>query len=89
MTRLSPETIDGIEYEMRLASNPGAIARRDTFWKRVALFREKTAHKSKAEMIAELKAHCPAYLLHLLEAMTESNIRDRYVMTFVHKEPSL
>ena len=80
--RLSPETIDGIEFEMRLASNPKVIARRDFFWARVKAFREKTAHKTKAEMIAELKADCPNYLLHILETKSEADIRDRYVMTF-------
>lgn len=86
MTRLSLETIDGLELEMRLASNPKVIARRDAFFARVNAFRESTAHKSKAEMIAELKADCPAYILDILETNSEAAIRDRYVMTFVHRD---
>lgn len=86
--RLSPETIDGLEFEARLASNPRVIARRDAFWASVKAFREKNADKSKAEMIAELKAHCPAYILSFLEADSEAGIRDRYVMTFHSKETS-
>ncbi len=85
--RLSDETIDGLMLEMQLAGNPKILARRDAFWAKVRTFREKTAHKSKDEMIAGLIAHCPAYIPILLEAQSESEIRDRYVMTFVHKEP--
>lgn len=84
--RLSPETIDGLEFEARLASNPKVIARRDAFWARVKAFREQTAGKSKAEMIAELKASNDGYIVSLLEANSEALIRDRYVMTFVHKD---
>jgi hypothetical protein len=85
---LSEETIDGLIFEAQLASNPKIIAKRDAFWAKVKAFREKTSGNSKAQMIAELKAHCLAYLLHLLEASSEAAIRDRYVMTFVHMESS-
>jgi hypothetical protein len=86
--RLSPETMDGLEFEMRLASNPKVRARQAEFLARVKAFREKIASKTKAEMIAELKAHNPAYLLHLLETNSEAEIRSRYVMTFVHTDPT-
>lgn len=79
---LSPETIDGLELEARLACDPKVIAARDAFWARIGAFRKQTANKSKAEMIAELKAGNPAYIVSLLESQSEENIRDRYVMTF-------
>jgi hypothetical protein len=85
--RLSDETIDGLMLEMQLAGNPKVLARRDAFWAKVKAFREKTAAKSKEEMIAELKVNNPAYILDLLNVKTEADIRDRYVMTFVHMEP--
>lgn len=80
--RLSPETIDGLEFEARLARNPKIKAANDAFLKRVRTFREHTKHKTKSEMIAELKAHNPAYLVDLLNAGSEASVRDRYVMTF-------
>lgn len=83
---LSPETIDGLELEARLAGNPKIVEARLAFWARVAAFHKRTANKSKAEMIAELKASNPAYIVSLLEASDEQNIRDRYVMTFYKTE---
>jgi hypothetical protein len=80
--RLSPETIDGLEFEARLAGNPKIRAARDAFWERVNAFRERTKDKTKADMIAELKAHNPAYLVNILEGNSEESVRDRYVMTF-------
>jgi hypothetical protein len=84
--RLSDETIDGLMLEMQLSSDPKILARRDAFWAKVKNFREKTAEKSKEEMIAELKAHNPGYILQLLNARPEPEIREKYVMTFVHLE---
>jgi hypothetical protein len=85
MTRLSEETMDGLLLEWQLASNPKVTARREAFWASVKAFREQTSTKSKAEMIAELKANHPSYILSLLEAQSEALIRDRYVMTFHSK----
>ena len=80
--RLSDETIDGLMFEWRLASNPQVTARREAYFAKLKAFRESTAAKTKSEMISELKADCPAYILELLEKNSEAQIRDRYVQTF-------
>ena len=85
--KLSDETRDGLFLEMQLASNPKIVARGRAFWALVNAFRKKTAHKSKEEMITELKEDNPGYILDLLNSNSEAEIRSRYVMTFMHKEP--
>lgn len=81
--RLSDETIDGLLFEARLASNPKVIAARDDYYRRKREFREANSGKSKDEMIAELKAHCPAYIEELLQKEHDDLLRDRYVTTFM------
>lgn len=80
--RLSEETIDGLLLEARLRANPGVTARREAYYAKLRAFREATAHKTKAEMIRELKADTPAYILEILERQSEEEIRVRYVGTF-------
>ena len=55
---------------------------RPAYFAKLRAFRDVTAYKSKADMIAELKADNPAYIISLLEANTEDDVRDRYVHTF-------
>ncbi len=85
---LAEETIDGLELEMRLAADSGVRARKEAYFTKLRAFRDSTAAKSKAEMIAELKVHNPAYIVSLLESRSEAEIHDRYVNTFGPKERS-
>ena len=82
MTRLSEETINGLLLEWKLAGDPNVTAKREAYYARIRAFAEKTKDKTKPEMIAELKADCPAYIVELLESHSEASVRDRYVRTF-------
>jgi hypothetical protein len=75
--RLSEETIDGLLFGMALASNPKVIAGQKAYNARLRANREAIKDKSKAELIAALKAHCPAYITELLEKNDLPALQDR------------
>jgi hypothetical protein len=75
--RLSDETIDGLMLEMALASNPKVKARREAYYARIRASREAIKGKSKADLIAALKSHCPAYITELLEKNDLPALQDR------------
>lgn len=85
---LSDETIDGLAFGMRLAMNPKVQAQRRAYLERLAKCRAASAHLSKADMIAELVQHNPAYLVKVLERSSEEAIRNRYVHTFASRKPN-
>ena len=80
---MESETMDGIIFGMQLATNPKIAAARKAYFQRRAAFSEANKHKTRDEMIAELKAHNPAYLVDLLRRQDEASVRDRYVTTFM------
>ena len=84
--RMSDETRDGLIFELALRSNPRITAARDAYYARLRAFAAANEHKTKAEMIAELKADCPAYIVELLEKDSLEGIRSRYVNTFGRRE---
>lgn len=86
--RMSDENRDGIIFGLALASNPKVTAAREAYYARRREFEAATAHKTKTEMIAELKANYPAYILELLERDSLAGIRDRYVTTFMPRRPA-
>lgn len=85
--KLSPETIDGLEFEFALSKSPTLAARKKEYERRREAFRAQHKHKSSAELIAELKAHDPAYIVELLQSDSHANLLDRYVHTFTKRWP--
>ena len=86
--RLSPETIDGMEFELALSRNPKLAERKKEYDRRREAFRAEHKGKTSAEIIAELKAHNPAYVVELLQKHSHAELLDRYVHTFTQRWPA-
>lgn len=91
MRGMSDETLDGIVFGMalanRLATRPEAKRRASEYRRKLQQAREIAAAKDRAELIADLRAHNPAYVEEWLSKNDVADLRDRHAHTFWRSVP--